>query len=226
MARSYCLLQSKHRINYYFLAHPPQPQFPSLTVWWHLCACPPCSHTRFSKSPCAALVSGTSFWEGWQETGWALCGTVLPSPQQSTGNILMVFKAHCPLVTSKEQHSFLPDNPPKRTGSLHDARRKQVLGNRRKSSHLTSGDLGIPITWPWCCSFDEDVPPSVSSATAAWGAGRGQVVEAEKMLSVHQAWYSSNYRVSMKSPTLNGLKLDSIKNRMQQGLWLLILAKT
>lgn len=46
------------------------------------------------------------------------------------------------------------------------------------------------------------------------------------MHSVHQAWHSSNYRVSMKSPTLNGLKLDSIKNRRQRCLWLLIFAKT
>lgn len=38
-----------------------------------------------------------------------------------------------------------------------------------------------------------------------------RVTQAGKMHSVHQAWQSSNYQVSMKSPPLNGLKLDSVK---------------
>lgn len=45
------------------------------------------------------------------------------------------------------------------------------------------------------------------------------------MHSGHQARQSSNYRVSMQRPTVNGLKLNSIKNHTQRGPWLLIFSK-
>lgn len=133
------------------------------------------------------------------------------------GNILIISRTHCPLVISKEQHSLLPDNPPKRTGSRHAARKKQVLGNRRKNHPLD-------FRCPWYSRHVTTVQSHTRSAAPMMKMyplypvpqQPGQVVEAEKMHSVHQAWHSSNYQVSMKSPTLNGPKLDSIKNRTQQ----------
>lgn len=110
----------------------------------------------------------------------------------------------------------------------HAARRKPLLGNRREAAHSSSSALGIPITRPLC----RQTPNGAAALSKMFqplypAAGtRGRWWRRQGNALCPSGWHSSNYRVSMKSPTLNGLKLDSIKNRRQQCLRLLIFAKT
>lgn len=151
----------------------------------------------------------------------------------------MVFRSKSFPVTSKDQHSFLAAIPPtghrllgckeKATAGKESSHcrlifqgpyPRHVLQGRKDKTGCEAKIADLQLLWLSCLCFPLPRP------ARSFPTGPGRAAQTGKMHSVHQAWQSSNYQVSMKSPTLNGLKLDSIKNHTQRGPWLLIFAKT